>query len=689
MNVRTLVLSILLAVACTVHADAQQTSILYDLSFSLTTQEHGQSRARRLHAALDAWLAERPGGERYELLVANHLDRVELRTPEPVEAGDLSALASRLVPWGTVELLPAIERALPLMRSERLLVVTDGQDVSAVIPTPVPVIPEHVEVHVLTLPTVGPGTIHEVLQSLQTRDGLAVDGESADLRPETAAPGLPVIEYDVEREPVYRGGRTLMAVIFWILVVCAAGAVFLLVRQERAFRRERIFVRHNNRRPPILVLDVRGSDRQEALRLESYPARLGPDYGNLPHEITIRNNGKRFFLETDTPVRINGMERREYELGRGDQFRAGQVRVFVDAVEKVPWKRPPRPEHRPLCAVPAVAAVAALVLFWFTLPVGSSEVQVARAVTDDSGPALPTPMFEPPPAHGYSRDPEALEVTGFRPPAREFAAPAELPEGPLDFLAIHAHPDDEVLYFGSLLPRLRGLGKRGAVLVFTDGESGLDQYPWRPVGGMYPPRRMSGTELARVRRVEAARAIGALGAQYYLRLGLSNAPYGSVFDVESADAVLDRWGGRDRVIDAVVDIIRSLQPRIVVAPDGPGPALEHFEHQAVGLAVREALELLDEDAGSTVEALIIGTDPRQPDGYTGHPARVLMDPWVPAADGRIPRIDQMYALRAHQTQRDATVIGVQARLTLAHDFFLVFADDQNLVNRIFDDSRVE
>lgn len=501
-------------------------------------------------------------------------------------------------------------------------------------------------------------------------------------------PATSVQPYSV-REPDYRDARSVTVLTAWVIVALLLAAGILLLRRERAFRRERVFVKQNNTRPPVLLLDIRSEDASEQVRVENYPAQLGPEQCALPHEITLRYEKKRFLLETETPVRINGMERREYALGRGDQFRAGHVRVFVDAIEKVPWKRPPRPEHRPFFAAPAVLGMSALLLFWYSLPVGHTSVAVSRDAARVPAPeTVPDPDSEPFPS-GFSRAPDAPEVTGFRTPARELTAPDEFPAGPIGFLAIHAHPDDEALYFGSLLPRLRGLGMRGAVLVFTDGESGLDQHPWRSEGGMYPGRRMSGAELATVRRVEAARAIGALGADYYVRLGLSNAPYSSVLDVEQVDAVLDRWGGEESVVGTLSDIIRALQPKVVIAPDGPGPALEHFEHQAVGVAVRSALQNLDTAGISPVEAFIIGTDPRQPDGYADHPNRVLMDPWQPAADGRIPRIDQIHALWAHQTQRDATVVGVQARLTLPHDFYLVYSENNAMIRRIFDTARVE
>ena len=698
---------LLLVMVSVVPSAAQDVSVLFDLGFSLASRDMGATRIDRLRHELANWLDTRPAHESYELLIANHLDRVERRTPEPVSARELNRIVALLSPWGTVELLPALSRTVTLMNSDYLLVVTDGQDISAVVPAPVPELPGSIEVEFLSIPTRGPGTIQHILASLSTQpvDRTIPDTTDITTQPGPALPDASVGVHEARadapaatlfaRIPEYRRGRSLTAPLAWIMAITVLGLLFFTLRRETEFRRQRVYVKWNNRRPPVLVLDIRTPDDAQTLRLEEYPARVGPGNSALTHEITVRNEGKRFFLETGTPVRINGMERTEYELGRGDQFRTGSVRVFVDAVEKVPWKRPPRPEHRLLFALPAVATILAVGLLWYSAPVSYAAVPVAAPATPvQPEPVAPLPEQEPHRAEPelqttWSRDPNAPEVSGFREAAREYTAPEELPIGPLDFLAIHAHPDDEALYFGSLLPRLRGLGMRGAVLVFTDGESGLDQFPWRVTDGVYPSRRMSGTELADVRRIEAARAIGALGADYYLRLGLSNAPYSSVLDVVGVEAVLERWGGADQVHQMLLQIIEALQPEIIVAPDEPGPALEHFEHQAVGVAVRRALDTLEAEGRSPAHTLIIGTDPRQADGYTGHPNKVVMDPWAPAYDGRIPRIDQIHALLVHQTQRDATVVGIQARLALPTDFFLVYTDNEDLIRQVFGAARVE
>ena len=56
-----------------------------------------------------------------------------------------------------------------------------------------------------------------------------------------------------------------------------------------------------------------------------------------------------------------------------------------------------------------------------------------------------------------------------------------------DALFIHAHPDDESLDFGVLISRFTRAGKRVVVVLLTDGDSGLDQYPQRMLGAIGIP----------------------------------------------------------------------------------------------------------------------------------------------------------------------------------------------------------
>ncbi len=58
--------------------------------------------------------------------------------------------------------------------------------------------------------------------------------------------------------------------------------------------------------------------------------------------------------------------------------------------------------------------------------------------------------------------------------------------------------------FGVLVSLLAASGKRVVSVLFTDGESGLDQFPDRPTGGFYADRDLWPEELGAVRPVIGA-----------------------------------------------------------------------------------------------------------------------------------------------------------------------------------------
>ena len=250
-----------------------------------------------------------------------------------------------------------------------------------------------------------------------------------------------------------------------------------------------------------------------------------------------------------------------------------------------------------------------------------------------------------------------------------------VPDVDLDYLLVHAHPDDEALDFGGLLARLDREGLRGAVVILTDGNAGLDQYPWRDTGSEYPPYDLADHALSEVRVLEAREAIGWLGADLYIRGGLVNHPYGSVVEAMQPEDVIEIWGGRDTLVAWIAYLIERLRPELLLSPDGPGPAYEHFEHEATGILVALARERVESRGSSPIAMHLVSVDPLQLEGYSG---LVRFSPWVAPPAEAPPRLRQLLALRAHRTQRDATVIGVETRMALWYEYYLVRArDDQS------------
>ena len=248
-----------------------------------------------------------------------------------------------------------------------------------------------------------------------------------------------------------------------------------------------------------------------------------------------------------------------------------------------------------------------------------------------------------------------------------FAPGAEIKTEPVDILFIHTHPDDESIDFGVLMARASASGKRFAVVLFTDGESGLDQYPRRQVGGIYPDTRLSGEKLAKVRVKEAEKALSVLGCSLYIRLGLSNSSYNRQSDVLTLKAKIRQWGGERSVENALYDLIIRLKPVLVVSPDSASKAREHFEHEAAGWAAKRAVDLVLAEHGNTVKAHITSVDPLQR-GY--YPDSISVNAMLKDEESGLSfRGIQALALSEHKTQRDASVIGVEVLSNFRSEYY--------------------
>jgi len=245
-----------------------------------------------------------------------------------------------------------------------------------------------------------------------------------------------------------------------------------------------------------------------------------------------------------------------------------------------------------------------------------------------------------------------------------------------DILFIHAHPDDESLDFGSLMARASRSNKRIVTLLFTDGESGLDLYPQRKVGDIYPARDLTGGALSQVRVVEATRALSILGSEMYIRWGLGNQPYNTKRDEVPPDEVIRGWGGEDQLVERLIEVLEGFNPTIVVSPDRHSNAYEHFEHEAVGQLVQTALQRLRQSGKSFVKGHLVSIDPYQVDRYSG-----VTEVDAQALDGESGlayRSIQALALKEHVTQRDASVIGVSRLSHLPQEFYKTMYWDLDL-----------
>ena len=159
--------------------------------------------------------------------------------------------------------------------------------------------------------------------------------------------------------------------------------------------------------------------------------------------------------------------------------------------------------------------------------------------------------------------------------------PGELPEDfqvwqkppeKVDMLLIATHPDDEILWFGGLLPTYAG-------------ERGLDVLV------------ACGAHNSYYRRLELCDCLWTCGVRIYPHF-LS---YG---DVTFSDPmqVYEAWGGRKKVRGDLVKLYRRYRPDVVVT-QAVGGESGHTAHRALSQAARDAVELaaLETEYPETVE----------------------------------------------------------------------------------------
>jgi len=469
---------------------------------------------------------------------------------------------------------------------------------------------------------------------------------------------------------------------------------------------------------------VGGSDRAH-LRLESRSsARRAPDF-----ELQAAAEGVVF--RCPSALNINGVAKTHKILRPGDCIAVDGHRVIFQALatERVTTRRPAPDVGVPWELALLGAALLVGLLLWkpvtVTLPrkqlerktvtevlrvqVPALVVSTAPEVGQSMSPAVPgvairgalrlaaasgsaaagsvprapalrvrleapkAAVSAPPTPSGAAGGDVPLYLVAALPLKREavttFAPGERIEYSPVDALFVHAHPDDESIDFGILISRLSAAGKRLAVVLLTDGESGLDQYPDRIAEGMYTARSLRPEELRAVRPVEARNAIGDLGARYYVRLGLRNHPYASIRQVLSRDTLLADWGGEEAVVAKLTEIIEGFAPALIVSPDSEhSGAHEHFEHTGAGYLVAEAIRRVRLRGHVSPVAHFRSVDPRFLGSYVGAEG---IDGLERRGDtGLTLRALQVRALKEHRTQRDATLIAVENLTSVRREYYV-------------------
>ena len=171
-------------------------------------------------------------------------------------------------------------------------------------------------------------------------------------------------------------------------------------------------------------------------------------------------------------------------------------------------------------------------------------------------------------------------------------APTDPPDVP-GLLAVHAHPDDEVIATGGVLARAAVEGRRVKVVTCTDGSRG------EVVGeGMVPEEVFP--RLAEVRRGEIADALALLGVPEHEFLGYADS---GMVGTEGNDDPASFWQADiDDAVGRLVGVIRAFRPSVVVTYDAFGGYghPDHIQaHRVTVLAVEAAaMPAMYPDAGA-------------------------------------------------------------------------------------------
>ena len=212
-----------------------------------------------------------------------------------------------------------------------------------------------------------------------------------------------------------------------------------------------------------------------------------------------------------------------------------------------------------------------------------------------------------------------------------------------DVLVVVAHPDDEIAWFGGLIPLHVALGRRVTVLCMTPGG---------------PP----GSEIAAVRAGELRASLRTCGLEDPpLWGGFEDCGWIEGGGFRDLDWVWARWGGRDAVRDALIGVYARERPVTVFAHNPETGDYGHPNHMASGQACIDAFEACQRDPDlvgdpDCLRRLYVSS-------RVGAPGAGRVD-WhrpLDRFDGRTAAEVAASALRCHRSQ-DCHAIGVRDHL---------------------------
>ncbi|MBX6389825.1 MAG: PIG-L family deacetylase, partial [Frankia sp.] len=165
-------------------------------------------------------------------------------------------------------------------------------------------------------------------------------------------------------------------------------------------------------------------------------------------------------------------------------------------------------------------------------------------------------------------------------------------------VALHAHPDDEVLWTGGTLARAAASGHRVVVVVATDGDMGPARSP--ADGGPDP--------WAVGRLAELAASCAVLGVARVECLGYADSGHGPLFYPDPAGRVRFARADLDEAAGRLAELLRAERADALLTYDAQG-GYGHRDHVRVHQVGVRAIELLGDDLRPVV---LEATVPREP-----------------------------------------------------------------------------
>lgn len=153
-------------------------------------------------------------------------------------------------------------------------------------------------------------------------------------------------------------------------------------------------------------------------------------------------------------------------------------------------------------------------------------------------------------------------------------------------MAVHAHPDDEVVFTGGTLVLYKERGVRTVLVTATNGEEGeihdpdLDPEEARP-------------RLGEIRRVELQRAVDLLGISHFESLGYRDS--GMAGAEANAHASNFHNADKEEATARLVELVRRYRPHVLITYDDNG-AYGHPDHIAANIITKAAFDKAGDSA---------------------------------------------------------------------------------------------